>query len=168
MIKTYTENAAISSVHTRSVVRPEYIDYFKTLPYSHSENDLLFVHSSPLEPEKFRYVLTEESANENFSSFSQRVCFIGHSHIPVIFEKTEAGIIESEPGVLDRESRYIINVGSVGQPRDGNPKLSFGLFDTEKSEYRNIRLDYDIESAAKKILNEKLPVRLAERLFSGT
>jgi predicted phosphodiesterase len=167
MIKTYTENAAISSVHTRGVLKPEYIEYFKTLKYRHSENGLLFVHASPHEPGSFKYVLDMESAKLNFGSFDEKICFIGHSHLPVIFEESNSGVIISEPGKLNPESRYIINVGSVGQPRDWDPRLSFGYFDTEKSEYINIRLDYDIESASKKIIKEGLPVHLAQRLYGG-
>ena len=167
MIKRYTENARMSSIHTRSVIAEEHIEYFRTLPHSHSENDILFVHASPHEPPYYRYLLDEETASENFGSFTEKLCFIGHSHRPLIFEKSQDTITQVNKTKLDPECRYIINVGSVGQPRDGNPKLSFGVFDTGSFEYENIRLEYDIASASEKIMREKLPAHLAKRLFEG-
>jgi len=167
MIGGYRENAQISSVHTRKVITDEEIKYLKTLPRVHSENDLLFVHASPLDPKRYRYLLDEETASENFSSFKEKICFIGHSHKPLMFELSPAGVKRVQKTKLSPEGRYIINVGSVGQPRDGNPKLSFGWYDTASFEYRNIRVDYDIKSASAKIRNEGLPAHLADRLFEG-
>ena len=167
MVERYTENARISSIHTRSVINPEHVEYFKTLPYTHTESDLLFVHASPLDPPAYKYLLNEESAESNFKSFSEKVCFIGHSHKPLLFELSAAGINPAQPGILNKTSRYIINVGSVGQPRDCNPKLSFGLFDTDSFVYENIRVEYDIATASEKIIKEGLPLMLAERLFKG-
>ncbi|CAG1021911.1 hypothetical protein MTYM_01342 [Methylococcales bacterium] len=167
MIERYTENAWISSVHTRKVIDPKHIDYFRSLKYTHSENNIRFVHASPLHPQTYRYVLNTESAAANFEAFSERICFIGHSHRPVLFESAKRGIIHSAEGKLYPESRYIINVGSVGQPRDGNPKLSFGLFDAAKFEYKNIRVKYDTASASSKIDDEGLPQQLAQRLSLG-
>lgn len=167
MIGGYRENAQISSVHTRKVITDEEIKYLKTLPRVHSENDLLFVHASPLDPKRYRYLSDEETAAENFSSFSEKICFIGHSHKPLMFELSPSGVKRVKKTKLSHESRYIINVGSVGQPRDGNPKLSFGWYDTDSFEYRNIRVDYDIKSASAKIRNEGLPAQLANRLFEG-
>lgn len=167
LVNGFSENAAVSSVHTRSIITAEHVEYFKSLPASYFENDLLFVHASPYALPFYQYILNEETAEVNFDSFIEKICFIGHSHVPLLFKETEGKAERAAPGKLERESRYIINVGSVGQPRDGDPKLSFGLFDSEKFEYKNIRLDYDIESASRKILAEGLPERLAKRLFAG-
>ncbi|MEO8514878.1 MAG: metallophosphoesterase family protein [Ignavibacteria bacterium] len=167
MVERYTENARISSIHTRSVINPEHVEYFKTLPYSHTENELLFVHASPLDPPAYRYLLNEETAENNFKSFTEKVCFIGHSHKPLIFELSGSDIKLTVEGELHKNNRYIINVGSVGQPRDGNPKLSFGFFDTDSFVYNNIRVDYDIASSSEKVKKEGLPLQLAERLFNG-
>jgi diadenosine tetraphosphatase ApaH/serine/threonine PP2A family protein phosphatase len=167
MVERYTENARISSIYTRSVINPEHIEYFKTLPYSHSENKLLFVHASPLDPPAYKYLLNEETAESNFKIFSERICFIGHSHKPFIFELSGSEIKLSVEGKLNKNNRYIINVGSVGQPREGNPKLSFGLFNTDSFVYNNIRVEYDIASASEKIRKEGLPLHLADRLFKG-
>lgn len=164
----FSDNAYESSVHTREVISSEYVEYFRSLPYSHSFKDLLFTHGAPLAPERYEYVLSPESARENFKSFKEQVCFIGHSHYPVIFEENNKGSVnivgerDISPG-----NRYIINVGSVGQPRDKDPRLSFGIFDINEFNYHNIRIEYPAEITAKKILNEGLPEFLAERLLIG-
>jgi diadenosine tetraphosphatase ApaH/serine/threonine PP2A family protein phosphatase len=163
----FREFAKISSVHTRGVIESAHLEYIKTLPLTFSENNLLFVHASPFEPSAYSYVLDEEAASVNFKAFTERICFIGHSHRPVIFENSDTGIKILTDGKLNKSNRYIINVGSVGQPRDGNNKLSFGLFDTDEFIYSNIRVDYDRVSASIKIYKEGLPVLLAQRILVG-
>lgn len=165
--KGFSENARISSEHTRTVINPVYIDYFKTLSLTRSEEGLLFVHSSPALPQKYKYILTEEQAALNFASFGERICFIGHSHIPVIYEEYENSAYKVNHTSLRSDRRYIINVGSVGQPRDNDRKLCFGVFDSDKFRFRYERIEYDIRSAAVKIINEGLPALLSERLYKG-
>ncbi|MCC6865094.1 MAG: metallophosphoesterase family protein [Ignavibacteria bacterium] len=163
----FSEQAKISSYHTRKIIKPEHIEYLKTLPRIYTINELMFVHSSPFEPHNYNYVLDEDDALFNFDYFSQKVCFIGHSHIPVIFKKSGENISIINDGKLDINSRYIINVGSVGQPRDRDPRLSFGIFDTADFTYKNIRVSYDVKSASNKILKEGLPDFLALRILEG-
>ncbi len=163
----FSEHAYISSLHTRDIINPEHVEYFKTLPYAHSEEDLLFVHGSPRTPEEYDYVLNNYDAAINFISFKEKICFIGHSHLPIIFEETNEGIRTVEPRGMSSANRYIINVGSVGQPRDGNYRLCFGLFDTDKFTFEYIRLDYNREAASRKIIREGLPLFLAERILVG-
>ena len=163
----FREFAKISSIHTRGVLDPANLDYIKTLQLTHTENDLFFVHASPTEPSCYNYVMDEEAASANFGAFTQSICFIGHSHRPVVFESSQAGIKIAAEGKLNRNTRYIINVGSVGQPRDENNKLSFGLFDSGEYKYTNIRVDYDRSSASIKIYKEGLPVYLATRILVG-
>jgi predicted phosphodiesterase len=168
----FNDYAKKSSIHTRKVIGKDNLEYLKTLPILHSENDLLFVHSSPLNPFEYNYILSEISAMYNFNSFTEKICFIGHSHYPLIFELSNnfAVLVDNKyynDINLDKNKRYIINVGSVGQPRDGNFKLSFGFFDTETYNYKNIRAVYDVNLTSKKILKEKLPKLLAERILQG-
>jgi len=163
----FNENAHISSVHTRKVIKPEYVEYFKTLPYAYSIENLLFVHASPRYPELYKYVLNTVSAESEFISFSEKACFVGHSHRPVIFAKKDLNVYETESVNDSGDVRYIINVGSTGQPRDGNPKLSFGFIDTENFKYCNYRLEYPVKNTYKKIIAENLPVFLADRILKG-
>ena len=163
----FNERARISSVHTRGVLDPAHLELIKSLRLTHSENDLLFVHASPYEPHNYKYVRDFEAAELNFPAFTERICFIGHSHRPVIYEYDGNSVSEAETGKLNRIKRYIINVGSVGQPRDNDPRLSFGFFDSGEFIYKNVRIPYDNISASKKIQKEGLPELLASRILEG-
>jgi diadenosine tetraphosphatase ApaH/serine/threonine PP2A family protein phosphatase len=100
-------------------------------------------------------------AGEAFDNFVTSLCFIGHTHVP--FTLSEDGLLNQyEPGV-----RSLVNVGSVGQPRDGNPDAAFGLLDTATREYALHRVPYDIKAAADAINSAGLPKKLADRLFEG-
>jgi predicted phosphodiesterase len=163
----FTDNARISSIHTRTVIKKEYVELFRTLPSSYSEDGLLFVHAAPAYLPDYKYVLTVEEAAINFATFSEKICFIGHSHRPLIFKETGIGAFIVENGVIDRRNRYIINVGSIGQPRDGIAEASFGMFDADLWKYSNYRIKYDVLTASEKIRNEGLPVYLADRILKG-
>jgi diadenosine tetraphosphatase ApaH/serine/threonine PP2A family protein phosphatase len=132
--------------------------------------ELIFVHATPSHPEEWNYIFNIFDATDNFETFSQPLCFVAHSHQPVIFVQTKTGSISSKRSTymtLQKDFRYIINSGSVGQPRDGNPLSSYGIYDTEKKEYRLIRVQYDVTRAQKKILDAGLPSFLASRLGMG-
>lgn len=163
----FTEYAYISSLHTRDVIKQENIKYFKLLPYFYSFQDMAFTHGSPENPEAFHYILNTRDAEINFRNFHEKVCFIGHSHYPLIFEENQNGIRTVMPEAISPENRYIINVGSVGQPRDGDRRLCFGIFETDKFKFEYVRIDYPAEITSKKILREGLPLFLAERILAG-
>ena len=167
LIEGFSENAYISSLHTRKIIQRDYIEYFRSLPYTYSFENLFFVHASPASPGEYDYILNAEAAEYNFNHLSEKICFIGHSHIPVIFEENKNKVKVVKESSLNKDKRYIINVGSVGQPRDNDPRLSFGVFDTDKFQFRLERLQYDIKSASEKIIREGLPLHLAQRLFLG-
>lgn len=146
---------------TRSRLSREHTEYLSSLPAERPSPDALFVHSSPDEPEAFRYLLRWEDAEGSFGAFTQRICFVGHTHRPVIF-----GTAGTEPS-LRSGARYIVNAGSVGQPRDGDPRSCFCLFDDERFHVRHVRLRYDAETARRKILDAGLPPKLGDRLLVG-
>ena len=118
-----------------------------------SEYDILFVHSTPLIPEDWNYILTQYGAEKQFNYFMESVCFIGHSHRPEVFKSVD--------------DRLIINVGSVGQPRDGNPDACYLIYDTDTGDYRFIREKYDTKAVYKKIIKAGLNEFLGERLLVG-
>ena len=157
----FTTHARVAAEWTNRHLNAEGVAFLKQLPLSAERDELLFVHASPLEPAEWNYVLDIGEVRRALDAFSGPVCFIGHSHIPGIFSQQGA-----EDGVR-RGERFIINVGSVGQPRDGDPRLSFGVFDTQEWRYTNHRVEYDVETARKAILEVGLPRMLAERLRSG-
>ncbi len=148
------------------------LNYLKDLPYVFEDGkSLMAVHASPFRPEAWEYVLDEIGVGRAFDSMGERrVAFIGHSHSPVIFsddggaERFTAG----DSQMLDlKRRRYVINVGSVGQPRDGNPDASYVLYDDVVCSVKIFRVQYDREKAAEKILKAGLPPVLAERLLVG-
>jgi diadenosine tetraphosphatase ApaH/serine/threonine PP2A family protein phosphatase len=123
------------------------------------------LHASPTNPRHWYYVLSLNEAKIEMNAFIQPLCFIGHSHVPVIFSKTQ--MFRDNVFVFSPDEKYIVNVGSVGQPRDGSPKLCFAVFDQDKQQIEYIRLDYNIQKTYKKIIKAGLPHFLAERLLKG-
>lgn len=155
---------------TRSILKNKNKKFLDTLPVEKEEYGIYWVHSSPFEPTKWHYVSTENSAEKNFNYFKKALCFLGHSHISGIFEKNKNNeIYRRAPSniELDPESRYIINVGSIGQPRDGNPDPVFVVYDSiaHKIEFR--RFYYDSSLTQEKIKVSGLPYQLADRLSEG-
>ena len=132
--------------------------------------DFIYVHSTPFHPEDWDYIISIADAYESFETFSQSLCFVAHSHDPIVFIKTDTRDIvpgKTSQIKIQKGFRYIINIGSVGQPRDGNPLSSYGIYDTEKKEYSLIRVQYAVTRAQEKILDAGLPPFLAERLGFG-
>jgi predicted phosphodiesterase len=157
----FTIDARLAIVWTRKQISKENISYLRTLSLSIKKDDLLFVHASPCNPEQWKYIFEDKAASSIFQCFSESLCFIGHTHAPVIF--STAGQVRR----ITKGDRYLVNVGSVGQPRDRITDLSFGIFDTDTWLYENIRSHYDVETAVHKILNSELPPRLGHRLLMG-
>jgi diadenosine tetraphosphatase ApaH/serine/threonine PP2A family protein phosphatase len=159
----FNRHARTAAYWTNQTLTEENLEFLKSLPFQHAIDDLTFVHASPRDPEQWEYVFSAHEAKTNFESFQTRICFVGHTHIPGIFPED----LKTQKSGVTRENRYIINVGSVGQPRDGNWKLSFGIFDTSAWTYDLIRSEYDVQSASEKIVAADLPRFLADRLLVG-
>jgi predicted phosphodiesterase len=157
----FTDNARSAIAWTLKEITEENLVYIRSLSLVHRSSDALFVHASPCEPAEWNYIFEEDAAAHTFSCFSESLCFIGHTHMPAIFS------INGNASVITRDERYLVNVGSVGQPRDRNTQLSFGLLDTDTWKYENIRAPYDVETTVRKILNTDLPARLGQRLLMG-
>ena len=140
------------------------------MPIEKEDDDFYWVHSSPFEPKKWHYVSTIKSAEQNFNFFKQNICFLGHSHLPAIFEKNKNNEVCSHDFSkmkLDPESRYIINVGSLGQPRDGDPNPVFVTYDSASYVLEFHRFCYDFASTQQKIIASGLPTILSDRLSFG-
>jgi len=161
----FNDFAKISTFWTRNILTEQNRDYLASLEFTHIENDILLVHSTPSDPMMWHYILSEIDARHELNHFEQQVCFIGHSHFPIVFHSN--GFSRKSKLTLEQDVRYIVNVGSVGQPRDGNPKTCFCIYDDESKEVEYIRLNYDIEKTKEKIIRAGLPVFLADRLTKG-
>ena len=137
------------------------------------EDDVLAVHGSPQDP-ILEYILDKDTANLIFSKFNFKTCFVGHSHLAGCFSLDENNnqidyINYSNGGRIEiiKNKRYIINCGSVGQPRDGNPKASYGIYDLKYEIINIYRVSYPIYLTKRKIINAGLPRSLADRLSYG-
>lgn len=133
------------------------------------DSDFLMVHGSPLDRDT--YLLSHYEALGQFPYLEERgvnSCFFGHSHRPVLYSYDSEVVGEGlECHQLKKETYYLINPGSVGQPRDGDPRASFLLFDSDTFQIEVIRLDYDVNKTAKKVFAAGLDPILGERLYLG-
>ena len=144
--------------------------YLAALPEVRRDGDLTAVHGSPRDP-IWEYIVSTAIAAASLASFDTRWCLFGHTHYPVVFV-AEGGAVEAIPGIDGEEialgdRRALINPGSVGQPRDGNPAASYLVLDTEAASVGHRRVSYDVGTTQRQMLEAGLPTRLAERLSYG-
>ena len=164
----FNPHAAVAAQWTHQQLSEDKKQFLQNLPYTVELEGILFVHASPYQPYAWHYIITDADARDNFDHFTQTLCFVGHSHVPEIFRDNRTAKAGSPRGSgIQRNEKYIINVGSIGQPRDGDWRLSFGIFDSAAWSYEHIRSEYDVQAASQKILKAGLPRALAERLFFG-
>lgn len=133
-------------------------------------SECVFAHASPVSPMEWEYVYTINQANAIFTKTSGKFIFIGHTHVPAIIEHNGARGSRVVTGTflpVASGSRYLVNVGSIGQPRDGVAAASLALLDMKKGTITIRRVPYDIRSAQEKIRNVGLPESLAERLATA-
>ncbi len=155
------------------MLRPENMEWLKSLPYIHKmpEVNVDLCHGSPVRLEEFEYIFAPEQARECLPMYEElaQVTFIGHSHLCKIFA-LRPGDVE-EIGVknftLQPDCKYVVSVGSVGQPRDYDNRASYVTFDTDRREVEFHRVEYDIETAARKIFEARLERNFGHRLFIG-
>jgi predicted phosphodiesterase len=146
------------------------IKYLEKLPLTANKGDFTMVHGSPREP-IFEYVSSTSLATQNFSFFQSRYCLVGHSHVPVVFKYIDGSCSASRftPSIavaLGR-SRAIINPGGVGQPRDGDSRASYAIYDSQTNLVKLYRVRYNIEVTQNKMMRAGLPVHLVTRLNVG-
>ena len=153
--------ARIAAEWTNAQLTAENQEFVKGLPFSAILDGIQFVHSSPYEPDQWHYIISPADAQFNFAYVPGKICFVGHSHVAGIFCE-DIWTREVTPG-----KKFIVNVGSIGQPRDNDWRLSFGIFDTDDWAYENVRAEYDVNAAAEKIRKAGLPRPLSDRILVG-
>lgn len=169
--RSFFHSVALEGVlFTEATLSDENKQFIAKLPYTYTSDGIFIaVHASPFRPESWEYVLDQGGARRAFGAMRQQLAFIGHSHTPVVF-RDDGRAERFLPGdrlEIGDGIRYVVNVGSVGQPRDGNPDASFVVFDDETRTVEILRVEYDRKTAAEKILKAGLPPVLAERLLVG-
>lgn len=160
--------AAEALLWTREQLSDDEREWLRRLRMVRQVSDFTIVHSSLDQPQVWNYVTNKFDAMSSFSYQFTRVCFHGHTHVPRIFAKdSQISELPAEDTVLDPNMKYFINVGSVGQPRNGDWRACYGIFDVPSNTITFRRLEYDIATAQKKILDAGLPEMLASRLAEG-
>ena len=134
--------------------------------------DVLLCHGSPVRLEEFEYIFAPEQARECLAIWDKlgHITLIGHSHLCKVFALTKGSGVEELPSAdfeLEPDKRYIVSVGSVGQPRDFDNRASYTVYDSDKKRFEFKRIEYDIELSADKVLRARLERNFAHRLFIG-
>ena len=166
----FNPDAARAIAWTTEVIDENSRAYLATLPETRRDGDLTAVHGSPRDP-TWEYITGPSVAAANLGAFETRCCLHGHTHIPIVFGADDGTVqvIPAVPGApieIDA-SRSLVNPGSVGQPRDGNPAASYMLFDSDRWRAEFRRVHYDIARTQALMRDAELPPRLVERLRYG-
>jgi predicted phosphodiesterase len=143
-------------------------DWLRRLPFSRQVRDFTIVHATLNTPEGWDYVFNTIDAVPSFNCQQTAVCFFGHTHVAGAFVQ-EDGVkrVKVDELTIEPEKKYLINTGSVGQPRDGDWRAAYCVFDTDRNVVEQRRVKYDVETAQEKIIKAGLPRLLAERLKLG-
>lgn len=171
---SYYYEAARNALDTHAaMLSGESMNWLKNLPYQERliDQDLQLCHGSPIRLEEFEYIFAPEQARECLSIWDelQHLTVIGHSHLCKVFALDQDSVEElpATDLVLDPHRKYIISVGSVGQPRDYDNRASYTVYDLATGRFEFKRIEYDIETAADKVLKADLERNFAHRLYIG-
>ncbi|MBN2307323.1 MAG: metallophosphoesterase family protein [Candidatus Hydrogenedentes bacterium] len=161
--------ALSAALWTRENLSRDNLDWLSGLPVNLEFDGFLAAHGSPTDRDA--YLFTWEDVLPHLPLIAESgkdLCFFGHTHTPGIFSSDGRYTVDDESKfALGDGKAFFINPGSVGQPRDGDARAAFGLYDSEAREYELVRVEYPVQEAAERILGEELPHFLAERLFLG-
>jgi len=168
----FNSHAKIAIEWTAANLNNDVRSFLLSLPLVLTRETLTLVHSTPYEPNMWYYITSLEEAAFNFQYFDTQVCLVGHTHIPIIIvldTKKEVYVHQASQINLHgmEESRLLINVGSVGQPRDRNPDSCYAVLDTTLGDFFYRRVPYNIEKTQAKMKKIKMPDFLINRLIEG-
>ncbi len=166
----FNEYAQRSMEWTTRVLTDKSLQVLSKLAIDHRFDQSYLVHSTPKEPQEWNYIFDLDDAEENFNFFNKQICLIGHSHFPVIIKKYDDRhcFLHQEAWTkIEKGFKYIINIGSVGQPRDGSNLACYLVYDTDEKTARIKRLPYDFPKTQAKMEKRGLPQYLIDRLAVG-
>ena len=168
-VEYFNSWAKSAVVWTREHLSREGFDFLNQLDMIYENNTIALVHATLPHPEEFDYLSDINKVTAMFPLIPKNICFIGHTHVPEIFIQQPGRSVwcDTMSVQVDQAKKYIVNVGSVGQPRDGNPQAAYCIYDLDKNTMAIKRTRYDIHEAQKRILKAGLPPFLADRLSSG-
>jgi diadenosine tetraphosphatase ApaH/serine/threonine PP2A family protein phosphatase len=166
--------ARAAALWTGAQLTPENMTYVRDLPMGPVEIDSLteICHGAPFDED--HYIFDGSDAHLSFETATHPLCLFGHTHLPAIFRLVDGALYGGAPDgqaetrvPLQRGARYLINVGSIGQPRDGDPRAAYGVLDADARDVTLFRVPYPVGKAQEKILAAGLPASLANRLAIG-
>ncbi|MEE9553175.1 MAG: metallophosphoesterase family protein [candidate division Zixibacteria bacterium] len=166
----FNQYAAESVGWTKTSLSEKAIEIMSDFSLTHELDEILMVHSSPRDPEKWHYILDMEDAEKNFNYFTQKICLVGHTHRPYIVCKKDSGqatLSKETEEILNDDERYLINIGSLGQPRDGDPRCCYLIYDSDEYSVRFKRVEYDVKNTQEVMAKVGLPEYLIDRLAVG-
>lgn len=170
-LSEFNHEARLAVSWAQDTCTPETLAYLDTLPPRHEEEQVTLAHGSPRHP-VWEYLVDVYAAQENFQHFTTPYCLVGHSHVPLMFVETEPDLpllLSPEYGspLALKAARMIINPGSVGQPRDSDPRAAYGLLDLDKMLWEFHRVPYPVKNTQEKMRQAGLPHPLIQRLEYG-
>ena len=169
-LTSFNEYAREAARWTATQLKREERDFLANLPLTLEWGKALCVHAEPARPESWEYVFSRADARAALEAIDAQICFIGHSHQPFVCTQIDTEVepaLATGPVEIKDGQRYLVNVGSVGQPRDGDARAGFLIWEEALMTLEFVRLEYDIAAAQKKIIAAGLPLFLAARLSSG-
>ncbi len=169
-LQYFNKYARAAALWTAARLSQDERDYLANLPLSRERPEAFYVHAEPRNPGGWGYVNSHSDARAALEAVSTQLCFIGHSHQPFIYVHNGfnlAPIKASGPVEIKAGQRYLVNIGSIGQPRDGDARSCFLIWDQGVGTLELVRVEYDIPAAQKKIIDAGLPPFLAQRLELG-
>ena len=170
-IAEFNPDAATACRWTAQQLSPEDVEYLENRPLVIQKEGFTLVHGSPREP-MWEYLISISIAKQNVAYFQSQFCLVGHSHVPQVFMVSETDVCSSSQfltniGLALGENQLIINPGGVGQPRDGDPRASYAVYDSDTRLVRLYRVPYDIGAIQARMVKYNLPMRLVARLSYG-
>ena len=177
-IKSFNREAVAAITWTQEAISDETKEYLANCPSKHVEGIFTLAHASPRYP-VWEYILDPHTAAENFGWFETEYCIVGHTHVPVMFEEHNNGhrtIVVRMPNygemvppypLSEGNGRLIINPGSVGQPRDSDPRAAYALLDTDEMTWEYKRVEYPVAEVQERMQRFGMPQRLIDRLAHG-
>lgn len=154
---------------TRSQLAADDVQWLHDLPLQKPVMGFMLVHATLDKPDHWGYVFENQQAEANFSYQYTPLCFHGHTHVPIIYSNEPGGVVHYQPRdfTLELGQRLFINVGSVGQPRDGDPRASYVVYDMAARQVHFRRVAYDVQAAMARNRLAGLPEKCASRLEIG-
>ena len=167
IINYFNEAARVAALWTAAAISPQARLFLQDLPLTATKGDVFLVHSTPVRPHEFHYLTSVTDAKEAFGATEEGVIFYGHNHQPVVVAYRDGYPAVAPASKFAADDRWLVNAGSVGQPRDGDRRACYVVYDRAEVRLEFVRLEYDVDAAAAKIGRAGLPPVLAERLYYG-